>query len=129
MLILIDFYEKIFFPSYSCSLIVSWCFWILSWILVEVIKLVNKRETQLLLSFTTSSKEITNSTVSKWIKDNLVLPGWNKFSKFSSHSTPFIANFKVDCSPPCASKIIRRCSWPSESTRKKFHHRDIIINK
>ena len=53
-------------------------------------------KTKLLLSSICPHKEITSSTVSKWIKDILVLPGVIKFWDFSAHSTRSAATSKTD---------------------------------
>ena len=53
-------------------------------------------KTKLLLSSICPHKKITSSTVSKWIKDILVLPGVIKFWDFSAHSTRSAATSKTD---------------------------------
>ena len=52
-------------------------------------------KTKLLLSSIYPHKEITSSTVSKWIEDILVLPGVIKFWGFIAHSTRSAATSKT----------------------------------
>ena len=67
------------------------------------------RKTQLLLSFISPHKEITCSTVSKWIKNTLWLSGISNFENFSGHFQPALRQLQ---SRHCVKSVrIRSFFW------------------
>jgi len=81
---------------------------------------------QLLLGHTNPHKEVSSSTISRWIKDTLELSGVTKLGSFSGHSTRSASTSKAEMSGLSVCDVLNRGSWSNESTWQRFYHKEII---
>ena len=81
---------------------------------------------QLLLSHKNPHREVSSSTISRWIKETLELSGVTELGSFSGHSTRSASTSKADLSGLAVSEILNRGSWSNESTWKKNYHKEVI---
>ena len=83
-------------------------------------------QTQLLLSFIEPHKEISSSTIARWIKTTLRLAGVNEIGLFSAHSTRSASTSRAGFSGLSVDDILHRGSWSNESIWQRFYHKTII---
>ena len=66
------------------------------------------------------------STISRWLKETLVLSGVSKILDFGGHSARLASTSKVELSGLCVKEFLDQGSWSNESTWQKFYHKEII---
>ena len=81
---------------------------------------------QLLLSFIHPLKEVCSSTISRWLKETIVLSGVTEILDFGGYSTRSASTSKAELSGLSVKEILDRCSWSNKSTWQKFYHKEII---
>ena len=81
---------------------------------------------QLLLSHINPHREVSSSTISRWIKETSELSGVTELGSFSGHSTRSASTSKAELSGLAVSDILNRGSWSNESTWQKFYHKEVI---
>ena len=84
-----------------------------------------KRRSQLLLSFIESYVEVSNTTVSRWIKESLKLLGID-VSIFKGHSTRAASSSKASKAGLSLADIHTRGSSSSSSTWQRFYNKQIM---
>ena len=84
---------------------------------------VNK--TQLLLSFIKHHKEVSSSTISKWIKEVIKLSGIN-IEIFKGHSSRSASSTGAGLSGASTNDILNMGSWSNEHTWQKFYNKPVI---
>ena len=67
-----------------------------------------------------------SSTISRWLKETLVLSGVTKILDFGGHSTRSASTSKAELSGLSVKEVLDRGSWSNESTWQKFYHKEII---
>ena len=81
-------------------------------------------KTQLILSYVAPHREVTSSTIARWIKKKLSLTGVD-VERFKAHSTRSASTSKASVVGLTISDIMKRGSWSKESTWKRFYCREI----
>jgi len=76
---------------------------------------LEKRETQLLLSFVKPHKAVSTSTISRWLVEILGLSGIDT-STFTGHSTRAASTSKAKILGVPTKEILKRGHWSKEST-------------
>ena len=82
-------------------------------------------KTQLLLSFIKPHKEVSRSTISRWIKETLKIAGINT-EIFKGHSSRSAASTGAGLAGASTSDILNMGSWSSECTWQKFYNKPIL---
>ena len=80
----------------------------------------------MLLRFIQPHKEACSSTISRWLKETLVLSGVTKILDFGGCSTRSVSTLKAELSGLSVKEDLDRGSWSNESTWQKFYHKEII---
>ena len=84
-----------------------------------------KKRSQLLLGFIQPYVEVSSSTVSRWIKDALILAGIDA-SIFEGHSSRAASSFKAKKIGLSVADILAGDSWFSRSTWQRFCNKQIM---
>ena len=82
-------------------------------------------KTQLLLSHIKPHKEVSSSTVSRWLKDTIALAGIDT-NVFKGHSSRSAASAGAGLAGASISDILTMGSWSNESTWQKFYNKPVI---
>ena len=82
-------------------------------------------ETQLVLSYIQSHKQMVPSTISGWLKNVLKSSAIN-VSLLTAHSTRSATTSKKSTSGLSMIEILDRGTWSSVSTWQRFYKKDII---
>ena len=93
--------------------------------LVKRQTLVSQDIKSLFITYGTPHKPATNDTISRWIKNELQNAGIDT-QTFKPHSCRAAATSKAKQIGIPLKEIIKRGSWSSDSTFKKFYDKDII---
>ena len=94
--------------------------------LLDRTKVWRDGKNQLLLSFIQPRKEVCSSTISRWLKETLVLSGETKILDFRGHSSRSVSTSKAEFSGLSAKDVLDQGSWSNESTWQKVYHKKII---
>jgi len=86
----------------------------------------NGHKNQLLLSHINPHKEVSSSTISRWLRETLDLSGVTNLGEFGGHSTRSASTSKAEISGLSVKDILDRGSWSNESTWQKFYHKEVI---
>jgi len=84
---------------------------------------LEKRETQLLLSFVKPHKAVSTSTISRWLVEILGLSGIDT-STFTGHSTRAASTSKAKILGVPTKEILKRGHWSKESTFQIFYYKE-----
>ena len=68
----------------------------------------DRKQKQLLLSHINPHREVSSSTISRWIKVTLELSGVTELGSFSGHSTRSASTSKADLSGLAVTDILNR---------------------
>ena len=83
---------------------------------------------QLLLSHIRPHKEITKSTIARWIMCVLKMSGIDT-TTFKAHSVRSAASSKAKAQGLSTKDILSRGNWSSDSTFQKFYNKPILLEK
>lgn len=80
---------------------------------------------QLLISIVRPYHPVKSCTVSRWLVDMLGLSGIDT-KTFKAHSTRAASTSKASSSGISLTEIVKRGKWKSDSTFRKFYHKNIV---
>ena len=81
-------------------------------------------ESKLFICLRKPQKEVSGSTIGRWVKNYLSLAGVNSHN-FSAHSTRGAAASKAASLGVPIDSILATASWSSQSTFARFYHRPL----
>lgn len=81
-------------------------------------------QSKLFIGLRKPHRQVSGSTVGRWVKDYLSLAGVNSLV-FSAHSTWGAASSKAASTGVPIDSILATASWSSQSTFARFYHRSL----
>ena len=86
----------------------------------------DEKKKQLLLSFIQPHKKVCSSTISRLLKETLVLSEVTEILDFGGHSNRSASTSKAEFSGLSVKEVLDQGSWSNESTWQKFYDKGII---
>ena len=91
---------------------------------IKFTKPLRNGETQLFLSHMNPHKKVSKSTITRWIKETLLLSGIDT-NIYQTHSLRAASSSKVHSKGLSTMDILKHGNWSQESTWQKFYHKEV----